>query len=224
LGGITIGCDNKGALQQVQRFNEYIPCSTLHADLVHAINNLQIRSLIDIKFVYVPGHQDVFLQFEDLYPLACLNVWADHLAKQELYHLATLPIYPKPPDSLTGESWFTSVDNQKITSDPRPPILDTLGQQQALCYWELRGQLSSDSFYMVQWVHLKKALKAFPHTFQTWLSKFALGHSAVGVTMHQWKKWDSALCPVCCTQDETTLHVLLCPHHTCQCIRDQQVD
>jgi len=40
LGGITIGCDNKGVLQQAQRFNEYVPCSMPHVDLVHAINNL----------------------------------------------------------------------------------------------------------------------------------------------------------------------------------------
>jgi len=56
-----------------------------------------------------------------------------------------------------------------------------------------------------------------------WLSKFASGHSAVGITMFHWKKWTSALCPLCLTQDESILHVLCCPHPSQQAIWIEQI-
>jgi len=34
VGGVLIGCDNKGAIQQAQAFHEYVPCNTHHADLL----------------------------------------------------------------------------------------------------------------------------------------------------------------------------------------------
>jgi len=33
-GGVTIGCDNQGALSQAQHFHEHVPCATAHADLI----------------------------------------------------------------------------------------------------------------------------------------------------------------------------------------------
>ncbi len=33
-GGVSIGCDNKDAIHQVQAFHEYVPCNTWHADLL----------------------------------------------------------------------------------------------------------------------------------------------------------------------------------------------
>jgi len=208
-------------LHQAQAFNEYVPCSTPHADLIRAINTLHQRSPLDISFIYVPGHQDAFSQFEDLSPLARLNVWADRLAKQELYRVASLPDPPCPPNSLTGETWSAFIADTKIVADPCPPILDALGRKQALQYWETKGHLNNESFQLVQWDHLEKAIKSFLHTFQMWLSKFISGHSAVGVTMFWWKQWDSALCPVCQSHKEMVLHVLLCPHQTHQSLWTQ---
>ncbi len=79
---------------------------------------------------------------------------------------------------------------------------------QALMYWVLKGQLSLQLFSLVQWETLHTAISAYPPTFQMWLSKFALGHSAVRVMMFQWKKWDLALCPICSQHDESISHVL----------------
>jgi len=39
-GGITIGCDNQGALSQAQHFHEHISCATAHADIIRAITSL----------------------------------------------------------------------------------------------------------------------------------------------------------------------------------------
>jgi len=99
-----------------------------------------------------------------------------------------------------------------------------LGASQALSYWEHKGQLSPLSFSLVQWETFRLAISAFPPTFQMWISKFASGHSAVGVTMHRWKKWDSALCPICLQHDETISHVLTCSHPSRRTIWIEQVE
>jgi len=66
-------------------------------------------------------------------------------------------------------------------------------------------------------------MQSFPPTFQMWLSKFASGHSAVATTMFRWKRWESSICPLCCSAEETTEHVLLCTHHTSSHLWQQQI-
>jgi len=41
-GGITVGCNNQGALTQAQWFTEHVPCANAHADLIRAITTLQL--------------------------------------------------------------------------------------------------------------------------------------------------------------------------------------
>jgi len=80
-GGITIGCNNQGALKQTQQFNEQVPCAHPCVDLFWAITVLHLQSKFSLTFKYVPGHQDALSQLEDLPPLTHLNVWTDSLAK-----------------------------------------------------------------------------------------------------------------------------------------------
>jgi len=81
-GGITIGCDNQGALHQAQQFHKHVPCSNPHVDIIRAITALHLCSQINLTFIYVPGHQDTLTWFKDLSALVRLNVWADALAKK----------------------------------------------------------------------------------------------------------------------------------------------
>jgi len=56
-----------------------------------------------------------------------------------------------------------------------------------------------------------------------WLSKFALGHSTVAVTMHCWKHWDTPSCPLCHSAGKTTEHVLRHPHASSRETWNQQI-
>jgi len=68
-GGMTIGCNNQGALKQAQCFHEQVPCAQPHVDLIHTILALHTRSMISLTFLYIPGHQDSLSCLEDLSPL-----------------------------------------------------------------------------------------------------------------------------------------------------------
>jgi len=114
-------------------------------------------------------------------------VWADSLAKHELHRIASLTSPPLRCHMLLGERWSAFIASEKIVSDPRIPVLEAIGTNLAKTYWIQRGQLTDHSFSLVSWDVLGRAVRSYPHTFQMWLSKFASGHSAVGVTMLRWK-------------------------------------
>jgi len=222
-GGITIGCDNQGALSQAQHFQEHVPCAAAHADIIRAITSLCMRSHIHLSFVYVPGHQDALSHLEDLPPMAQMNVWADSLAKKELHRIATLPQRPTTMDSLQGKRWYAMIPSGKITADPHTAVIVLLGQREALRYWSHKQQLDAQSFDLVHWATLDRTIRSFPPTFQMWLSKFVSSHLEVATTMFRWKRWETATCPLCQSAKETTAHVLLCPHTSCRDTWAQQI-
>jgi len=134
-GGITIGCDNKGALSQAQWFHKHVPCAVAHADIIRTITAIRLRIHISLTFVYIPGHQDALSRIEDLSPLAHLNIWADTMAKHKLHRLAALPQCPSIPSLLIGEKWRALAPSGKITSDLSQMVMDLLGCREALRYW-----------------------------------------------------------------------------------------
>jgi len=111
------------------------------------------------------------------------------------------------------------------SSDPQLAIIDHhLSHQMALDYWLKKSTLIPASALLIDWPLLGSALQSWPPTYCIWVSKFASGHSAVGQTMARWKKWDSPLCPFCQLTEETTLHVLQCPHPECTSYWHQSVE
>jgi len=85
-------------------------------DLLRAIHEEKHHCPLHLFFKYVASHQDDLLQFEDLSPLAQLNVQADFMAKQVLHILGqqqTAPLLlplPRVPWVLTIDSLPTPLD------------------------------------------------------------------------------------------------------------------
>ncbi len=213
-GRATIGCDNKGVLHHVHFPPRYVPCAVKHADLVRAIHSALRHCPLQLSFQYVAGHQDDLTRFEDLPPLAQLNVQADLMAKQALYVLGSNN-NPACLAPLPGVQWALSIGDNPITTEPRAAILNHLSALTAIPYWISKGHLTTVSAQLVDWSLLERALSDRPPTYRMWLSKFASGHSAVARTMHRWQRWDSAICPICQTVEEDMHHIFLCPDAEC---------
>jgi len=99
-----------------------------------------------------------------------------------------------------------------VSMDPQPLLLDHLSSHSAVPYWIHKGLLSDDLAALVNWSLLNAASSPCPPTYHMWASKLVSGHLAVGITMARWKQWDSPLCPCCKAINESTIHVLQCPH------------
>ncbi len=190
----------------------YIPwCAVKHADLVQVILTTQCLCPIQLEFQYVTGHQDEFTHFEDLPPLAQLNVQANHMAKQALHVLGSTNT-PALLSALPGVTWYLLIQDCPISSEPCLEILNHLSTLTAIPYWISKGQLTNHLALLVNWSLLEHALSSHPPTYHMWLSKFASGHSTVGQTVHHWKHWNSPVCPVCQLTEEDTNHIFMCLH------------
>jgi len=121
-------------------------------------------------------------RFEDLPPHQRLNVWADFLAKRELHWIASLPVPIQFPPSLHGEKWSAYLHDQKLVSDPYPSHR-FLGSGSGFTILGAEGPLVASVLSAGSVGYFTCCYLCYPSTFQMWLSKFALGHSAVGITM-----------------------------------------
>jgi len=74
-------------------------------------------------------------------------------------------------------------------------LLDHLSFHSTIPYWIKWGHFSKHSATLVDWLLLNKALFPYPPTYKMWASKFALGHSVVGLTMAQWKNGNPLSAP-----------------------------
>jgi len=99
-----------------------------------------------------------------------------------------------------------TIRSTPISSNLCSSLLDHLSYKEATHYWIQKEQLLPQTVTHIDWALLGSALCSCPPTYSMWLSKFASGHSTIGTTMAQWKKWDT----LCQTTDETTCHVLQC--------------
>jgi len=108
-GHITIGCDNKGAISQINKVYAYIPCSAKHLDLLWTIQHSHQQCPISLSFEYVAGHQDDLSHTEELPPLARLNITADSLACHKLHRLGYSNTPALPFFSLPGKSWYLAL-------------------------------------------------------------------------------------------------------------------
>jgi len=126
--------------------------------------------------------------------------------------------------SIVGEAWYLALAQGHNSSNPSCPLLEHLSTQQALPYWQQKQNLSDVTLHDISWETLGQALsdKQAP-TYRMWLSKFSLGHSAIGKTMAQWGQWQSNNCPACQTATETMEHIHFCQHPTRAACWHQQV-
>jgi len=189
ITSVIVGCNNLGALHQAQQTQELIPCSSVHADLIHAIHRI-CHSLpgITIHFQHVKGYQDDHTSVSSLLHLAQLNFLADWLAKQSLFHL--LQHHQCQVGMLVGDAWSLQVNNQTVMSNPHPKILWHLGYHAAHTYMVEKQQYISPAGFpsTINFPALSSALKATSPLYQLWFSKFVSGHSATGRMMHLWGK------------------------------------
>jgi len=133
------------------------------------------------------------------------------MAKQALHLLGSQNASPVF-SPLSGVRWTLLISGSPVSPGPCPPLLYHLSSHSAIPYWVQKGLISTSAANLVDWQLLGLALQSHPPTFCMWASKFASGHSAVASKMFLWKKWDSPLCPMCHLVEESTLHVLQCPH------------
>jgi len=214
-GKAMIGCDNEKAGWLVGYRLLQLLLHTKHANLVRAIRKIVAAIPIKIEFVYVEGHQDDNVSFDQLDRISQLNVMMDYKAKWYLQYLISLPVTPTVPSSLFMEGWSCWVDGVKTMTNPAGLICQKVFGKELCSHLDKKEghrQLAVDAFELVDWKANAAALENAPTLFSLWATKHISGFCGVGKMMKHWNFWDDNKCLNCPETVEDAVHILLCPY------------
>lgn len=215
-GSFKVGCDCESGYKLAAKRGLVVPVGIKHSDLIRAIrmvvSKLKDRS-ITVEFFHIDGHQDDYVEFDDLDRPSQINVLMDTAAKARIDRMAAGPI-THPPDRIQFEGWSCHVQGIKMTSDATRSILRVIHAGPMIDYLssERRNRMSAEAFPLVDWMAVGDAMSKSPPLFRMWASKHNSRYCGVGHMQHIWGFWDHDRCPCCQQPDETTTHLLLCPH------------
>jgi hypothetical protein len=81
IGG-TIGCDNMAALFCGTDGSSNLSCKTKHADLLASCKHILHHNVIKLQPLHIYGHQDDMINYDNLTPMAQMNIRMDYFAKK----------------------------------------------------------------------------------------------------------------------------------------------
>ena len=230
-GSIELGCDGEGAIKIMEQNNKIIKSNRKHFDLIQAIQNAKDKSPLQWKFRHIKGHQDEVKEYTDLNRWEQLNVQADIIAKERMY----LETYNKTENELYRPQHVPYLSCQiqwqdrqgrihHITTHLQNTLKQAIGSTTIREYWIKKRKFSSYTERWIDWDHLQKSINGLKRNRQQWLSKWLTGFCGVGVKMQIYRSQYHSKCPRCLCDNETTNHVMKCPHPTAIDIWKEQID
>ena len=157
-------------------------------------------------YIHVMGHQ--LNTGEKLNRWELLNEEMDIRAKD--YWEVTKKHKANLTYTTTKSMWPVYIRNVRVIANLRTFIYDAVHGARLGNYWIERKRFPEDSFQLVDWIQISKAMSKCKVSRRRWVTKFVLGVCGTGVNMVRWKQRVSDSCPRCGMVKETTKHVLLC--------------
>ena len=183
----------------------------IHLDLVNSLRTLKKISTYQIDGKKIIGHRDKAIPFHLLTWWEQRNVEMDILAKTYMQNHRKSYTADLSTARSPHEIWSVYIDGGKVTSDISRFIHDKVRAKKLLKYYSRpgKGRFPISAKHTIAWDNVEKCMKELPLHRQLWLSKQISGFCGTGYRMQQWKKRDTACCPLC-TNDEDNIHVLTC--------------
>jgi hypothetical protein len=203
-GSVTIGCDGLSALGQV--FDAHVDVEASCHDLILATRRVLQESPIEWKYVHVKGHQDNNTNgISTLDRWAQLNIAMDANAKK---HLVVARQSPRHQD-VWKSPWSLWIVDRKITSQLSHAIYSIVHDPIIKDYRTNKVDISSDSFYLVDWEVVGTAMQESKRARRVFISKHLSSMCGIGKLMLHWKEWEHDLCPRCSSPEDSS-HVWIC--------------
>ena len=201
-GGITVGCDSKGALQAAFHHPRVQPCQASR-DIIQAIHFQLKQSPLEWETKHVRGHQDdvksTLTDWEEA------NVDVDEQANLARTAMDSIPAQTK----LSGETWRVLLRTQVINSNLEQRLLSHCWRSTAIKYWIHRGRMLPNTSKKIHWQAYAKGIKLLPTSKAQCLTKLFSGFHATGRNMFRRRQWSTDTCPMC-DNIEDHIHVLQC--------------
>ena len=152
-GKITITCDGESALDVIRyKTKDKVTPRHEHCDIIGSIVKLRDIVAIDIECKHVEGHQDDYVEFDDLDRLSQLDVMMDNEAKLFMDDLETTGI----PDRIIEYRHPLSFGPLKVKAvqiyeQISSTIYNTIADIKLLHHWIDKGRFQWEDVENIDW-------------------------------------------------------------------------
>ena len=157
---------------------------------------------------HIKGHQDRTVHYDELDPIACMNVDADQLATYELKEFGRI-YYVLPFDPSCGAA--LSIQGRTVTRDIERSIQETLFLGPLRSYLCNRFNWSTEIFDTIEWEPFSQVYSHFPRS-RKFFYQFGWKKLPTGARLHSRESQYDDRCPSCKCADESDDHLFRCSH------------
>ena len=205
-GQMELGLDCESAIKVITA-TDPPPAKAGHFDMIWECRHLLKRLPIQVKFRWIESHQDRKGRKLDWW--AKQNVRMDSMAKQ---YWRKHRNNPRPAHQLQHERIAISVKNEKMARFDKTEVQEFVTKPGLQTYWKKKDKLTERGFNDTHWEASDQAIKEHPRGKRRWFAKHCTRWCGVARSMCLRKEWDHNLCPLCGAVEETTVHMMKCPH------------
>ena len=208
---ILITADNSSAVSSSSKDYSSIRHAFLtDGDIIWSIIKT-IRFLpFRIRINHVKGHQDKSLTYDNLSPLAKLNVQMDQFAKAFFTNPINAPRYNVFTPFLPAETVSLYDCHSRITNNIRQTLTRMSVGYTAELQIAKTLQIPDYNLKYIDWINLKRARNSLPPYQQLQFTKFLYRQFPVMERNFQWKMSNTSSCPLCSSTAETIEHLFQC--------------
>ena len=212
-GTLNVYCDNIGYIHKIQKMAEYslapvACCLDAEWDILISVHTLlELFSTRPILH-HIKGHQDRTIPYDDLDPIAQMNVDADKLATYELHEFGQIyKIVPFDPSCGVA----LCIDGSTITRNIERSVQEKLFLGPLRSYLCNRFQWSNETFDSIDWESFSQVYSHFPRS-RKFFYQFGWKKLPTGARLHSREARYDDRCPSCYCADESDDHLFRCTH------------
>ena len=103
-------------------------------------------------------------------------------------------------------------EDHKIYNNYRSRLLVNTYHHQAQQYYCSKCSWNSQTFQSINWLAIQRAMSMCSSATRVWVSKFSCDFIGTARMLARREYWLESKCPRCGSDNETTTHIIQCPH------------
>ena len=151
-----------------------------------------------------------------------MNDIVDKLAKDYARYCIQ---YPTEQSSIVygNRFWNIQCNGTKLVNAIDKRILYHVHAIDLFDHLQEKYELNDDEVESIDWTAIARAMEQLTLSEKLWTTKHVSHFNGLGKKMRQCNNWESAKCPRCSHPSEDHIHLITCPHESCQIIMGQSL-
>ena len=206
---VRVACDGIAALRQAFSTWPLSPTSP-HFDLLSSIREALRVSNISWAEQHVGGHADRRKTWQQMSWWERRNSEVDAIAQGYADELIATDDTIATNPRFFSEPCAVYIDNEKVSCLALESVDEAVVLPELMEYWERKGRLTPETFRLVDWPIVHRAMKSLKPAEQRYITKHTVGMCGVSKFRKRWGLDSENRCPLC-GLEEDHLHVPRCP-------------